>query len=208
VHPEVCLIGEPTDLTLARTLRGFAVVEVEFAGRAAHSSQREQGVDAIAALGRFLVAVEERAAAVRASGGELMVTRVRGGESPFVVADRAVCLVELRTTPGERAADAADAVRALLPSGTDAVARLVAHRDAWQLDDDGPAAELAARLGGELGTGATFDAPYWMEAPLWQAVAPTVVCGPSGGGLHAVDEWVDLAQVRDFARALIAVLGR
>jgi len=49
-----------------------------------------------------------------------------------------------------------------------------------------------------------FDAPYWMEAPLWQAVCPTLICGPSGGGLHAVDEWVDLRQVRAFAQALVA----
>lgn len=207
VHPELCLIAEPTDLAPARSLRGFAVVEVVFAGRAAHSSQREQGADAIAALGRFLAAVDERAASVRASGGELMVTKVRGGESPFVVADRAECLVELRTVPGESAAGAADAVRALLPEGTDATVRLLAHREAWRLDGSGAAADLAARLGERLGTAATFDAPYWMEAPLWQEVAPTLICGPSGGGLHAADEWVDLTQVRRFTRALVDILG-
>ena len=38
-----------------------------------------------------------------------------------------------------------------------------------------------------------FHAPYWMEAPLWQAAGiPALVCGPAGGGLHAADEWVDL----------------
>ena len=84
---------------------------------------------------------------------------------------------------------------------------LVAHREAWQLDDEGPAAELASRLGAALGTGPTFDAPYWMEAPLWQQVCPTLVCGPSGGGLHSVDEWVDVRQVRAFAEALVATLS-
>ncbi len=46
-----------------------------------------------------------------------------------------------------------------------------------------------------------------MEAPLWQALCPSLVCGPSGGGLHAVDKWGDLGQVRAFASALIAVLS-
>ena len=46
-----------------------------------------------------------------------------------------------------------------------------------------------------------------MEAPLWQRLCPTVVCGPSGGGLHAVDEWVDVRQVRALASALVAVLA-
>jgi acetylornithine deacetylase len=45
-----------------------------------------------------------------------------------------------------------------------------------------------------------------MEAPLWQEVCPTLVCGPSGGGLHAVDEWLDLRQLRAYAEALPRVL--
>ena len=86
-----------------------------------------------------------------------------------------------------------------------AEAELVVQRDGWRLD--GPVLRRsAARLGAELGTAPTFDAPYWLEAPLWQQVCPTLVCGPSGGGLHAVDEWVDLGQVRAFTAAVVAVL--
>ena len=97
-------------------------------------------------------------------------------------------------------------VRDLLPPDVGATAELDAYREAWKLDAEGPAADLATRLGAALGTGPTFDAPYWMEAPLWQAVCPTLVCGPSGGGLHAADEWVDLRQVRALAEALPGVL--
>jgi acetylornithine deacetylase len=42
-----------------------------------------------------------------------------------------------------------------------------------------------------------------MESALWEAAGVlTVVCGPAGGGMHAADEWVDLAQVRAYADAL------
>lgn len=207
VAADVCLVAEPTDVALCRSLRGFAVVRVAFPGRAAHSSQPDLGVNAVTHLGRLLAAVDQRAEAVRATGGDLMVTVVRGGESPFVLPDHAECLVELRTTPGQDSAGVLHEVRALLDPAWDAEVELVAHRDGWQLDKTGPAADLAARLGDALGTGPTFDAPYWMEAPLWQQVCPTLVCGPSGGGLHAVDEWVDLRQLRSFASALVAVLG-
>ncbi len=207
IRPDVCLIAEPTDLALSRSLRGFAVVRVRFTGRAAHSSQAELGVNAVTHLGRLLHAVEERAPAFEAEGGALMVTVAHGGESPFVVPDHAECLVELRTTPDRTATAALDEVRALLEPDWRAEAELVVHRDGWQLDGSGPAAQLAARLGAALGTGPTFDAPYWMEAPLWQQVCPTLVCGPSGGGLHAVDEWVDLDQVRRFTAALVSVLS-
>ncbi len=206
VRPDVCLIGEPTDLVLARSLRGFAVVRVRFQGRAAHSSQPALGVNAVSRLARFVTAVDARSAAVRAAGGDLMVTVARGGDSPFVVPAAAECLVERRTVPGEDATSAIAGVRELLESETDTTAELDAYRDAWELDTEGAAADLATRLGRALGTGSTFDAPYWMEAPLWQAVCPTLVCGPSGGGLHAADEWVDLQQVRALAAALPGVL--
>lgn len=206
VRPDVCLVAEPTHLALCRSLRGFAVVRVELPGRAAHSSQAELGVNAVTHLGRLLRAVDARADAVRAAGGDLMVTVVSGGSSPFVVPDRASCVVEMRLPPDRGSEEALDEVRALLDPAWGATVELVAHRDGWRLDADGPAADLARRLGGALGTDATFDAPYWMEAPMWQQLCPTLVCGPSGGGLHAVDEWVDLRQVRALARTLGDVL--
>ena len=206
IRPDVCVIAEPTDLIPARSLRGFAVVRVRFEGRAAHSSQPQLGVNAVSHLGRLVMSVDARATEVRARGGDLMVTIARGGDSPFVIPEWAECLVERRTVPGESAATALAEVRDLLPPGADATAELHAYREAWELDAAGPAADLAARLGGALGTSATFAAPYWMEAPLWQAVCPTLVCGPSGGGLHATDEWVDLRLVRAFAEALPGVL--
>jgi acetylornithine deacetylase len=206
VRPDVCVVAEPTDLTLARSLRGFAVVRVCFAGRAAHSSQPELGTNAVIALGRFLHTLDGAVPLARRDGGDLMVTWVRGGDSVFVIPDRAECLVERRTTRAGSGATALGEVQDLLTPDMRAEAELVASREPWWLDLEGAAATLADRLGAELGSGATFDAPYWMEAPLWQEVCPTVICGPSGGGLHAVDEWVDLGQVRGLAQALVGVL--
>ncbi len=114
VRPDVAVVGEPTGLAIAETLRGYALVEVTLEGRAAHSSQPELGVNAVAHLGRLLVAVEERAPAVAAGGGSLMVTVASGGESPFVLARSARALVERRTVPGESARDALAEVEDLL----------------------------------------------------------------------------------------------
>ena len=105
-------------------------------------------------------------------------------------------------------ADVLEFVRGMLQPEWRASAELLASRNGWRLDDHGPAAHIAAKLGAALGTEASFDAPYWMEAPLWQAVAPTLICGPSGGGLHSVEEWVDLEQLQAFTHALIDTFGR
>ncbi len=213
IRPECCLVAEPTHLALASSLRGFAVVEVAFAGSAAHSSQPELGVNAATHLGRFLAAVEGRGAEIARSGGSLMVTLARAGTSAFVLPASASCTVERRTVPGERAAAALAEVEELIAGlrradpSVEATARLVAHREAWSLEPRGPARDLADRLGSALGTRADFDAPYWMEATLWEAVCPTLVCGPSGGGLHADDEWVDVAELRAFATALPGALA-
>ena len=108
--------------------------------------------------------------------------------------------------PGERSDAAVAEVEQLLDDlrasddTVDGAARLVVAREPWRLDAHGPAASLPTALETALGATATeqpvpqrFHAPYWMEAPLWQAAGiPALVCGPAGGGLHAADEWVDL----------------
>jgi acetylornithine deacetylase/succinyl-diaminopimelate desuccinylase-like protein len=134
--PDVALVAEPTHLDLTTSLRRFAVVEVEFLGRGAHTSQANEDVDAVAHLGLFLGAVVEARRPIEQRGGSLLVSVVSGGSAPFTVADRARATVERRTVAEE-------------------------------------------------------------------AGIPAVVCGPSGGGLHAVDEWVDLREVRAFPEAIV-----
>ena len=80
----------------------------------------------------------------------------------------------------------------------------------WKVKElsDGPARQFSDLLRLALeAAGAEPPAdrgfPYWMESALWhEAGIPALVCGPAGGGLHAVDEWVDLHQVSRFAVAL------
>jgi acetylornithine deacetylase len=222
IRPDVAVVGEPTWLAVAESLRGYALVEVTLTGRAAHSSQPGEGVNAVAHLGRLLTAVEAHDATLSGRGASLMVTVASGGDSPFVLARSARALVERRTVPGERSGVALEEVEELLAvlraadPDVDAAARLVVGREAWRLDPDGAAAALADALEATLADAAPdrvvpqrFHAPYWMEAPLWQAAGiPTLVCGPAGGGLHAADEWVDLGQVRRYAVALTAAVER
>ena len=227
VAMDVCLIAEPTWLDLAAAHRGFAVVDVSLGGKAAHSSQPAEGVDTIGPLGELLVGI---AAADRAIGrrrehpllghGSMMATVVRAGSAPFTVASRAEVVVERRTLPGESAASVLDEVREIIGpiaariQGLEASVRPSTARAAWQVDGSGTAAEFCGLLGAALESAGshepkTVGAPYWMESALWQAAGvPTVVCGPAGGGLHAVDEWVDLEQLQRFPVAVEAAVRR
>jgi acetylornithine deacetylase len=45
-----------------------------------------------------------------------------------------------------------------------------------------------------------------MDAAILSAAGiPTVVFGPGGGGAHAVEEWVEMADVEACARVLVGV---
>ncbi len=227
LRPAACLVGEPTWLDLAVAHRGFAVVDVEFRGRAAHSSRPAEGVNAVTHLGRLLAGVEAHGDVLAArpphpllGAGSLMATVAGGGTAPFTLAAAAYASIERRTLPGETSADALAEVEELLGSlraadpTVDATATLRVAREAWEQDSGPASTELAGLLGEALPRAgaappARIGAPYWMESALWQAAGiPTVVCGPAGGGLHSDVEWVDLAQLRAYAAAVADVLTR
>ncbi|WP_448004501.1 M20/M25/M40 family metallo-hydrolase [Agromyces bauzanensis] len=227
VAMDLCLIAEPTWLDLAAAHRGFAVVDVSLMGTAAHSSQPAEGVDTIAPLGELLVAIAAADGAIgRRRGhpllghGSMMATVVRAGTAPFTVASRADVVVERRTLPGESSAAVLEEVRdivdhvAVRTPGLETSVGLSTTRAAWQVDDSGTAAEFSGLLAAALATAGSHEpkrvgAPYWMESTLWQAAGvPTVICGPAGGGLHAVDEWVDLEQLQRFPVALVVAVRR
>jgi acetylornithine deacetylase len=223
--PDGCVVGEPTWLDLAAAHRGYAVLEVAFRGRAAHSSQPALGANALTHLGRLLGCVERadaelasRAPHPLAGHGSWAATVAHAGSAPFTVPDLATVALERRTVPGESATAAQDEVHTMLAElaaadpAVSADSRLVTHREAWEVGEDPASVRLLSlferalpRHGGP--TPARIGCPYWMESAMWQAAGvPTVVCGPAGGGLHADDEWVDLTQVGTYAGALLDVV--
>jgi acetylornithine deacetylase len=153
-----------------------------------------------------------------AGTGSLLATSASGGSSPFVLAGSARAVVERRTVPGEPSTlplrEVEDILKGLREA--DGAVRALAveslAREAWEHDAASPAGsalagDLAAALTAAGRPPRAVGLPYWMESALWGAAGvPTVVCGPAGGGLHAADEWLDVAQLRAYAGALVAAL--
>ena len=53
----------------------------------------------------------------------------------------------------------------------------------------------------------TIGMSFWTDAAVLGAAGiPSVLFGPTGAGLHGVDEWVDLASVRQCRDALVALI--
>src|SRR5438067_8174840 len=80
------VVTEPTDLAIAVGHKGFAWIEVDVFGRAAHGSRPAEGIDAIVRLGRVLARLEAldgelqgRPPHPRLGTGSLHASLVEGG---------------------------------------------------------------------------------------------------------------------------------
>jgi acetylornithine deacetylase len=214
---DACIVAEPTGLEIVVAHKGFAWWEIEAIGRAAHGSRPDLGVDAIAALGPVLVGVSELERSLAAHRHELLgpgsvhASLIAGGQELSSYPERCVLGIERRTLPGETTEQLDAELAALVAAAPSRPAELHGRttlvRAPFSVDPSEPIVALlreqaAAHLGREprlQGHSAWMDAAFTSAAGI-----PTVVFGPAGAGAHEVEEWVDLASVRDCAEVLRA----
>jgi acetylornithine deacetylase len=204
---DAAIVTEPTQLRACVAHKGFVWAELETAGRAAHGSRPDEGIDAITRMTPVLA----RLAALQRSLGDrpphplvgppsIHASLIEGGQELSSYPARCLLSIERRTIPGETAQDAERECGEL--AGEDAEVRMGLVRDPFEVGHEEAVVRAVVNA-----TGAELygDTP-WMDAALTQAAGiPTVVFGPSGAGAHAVEEWVDLASVKGCADTLIAV---
>jgi acetylornithine deacetylase len=196
---DAAIVSEPTELRLALAHKGFVGFEIEVAGRAAHGSRPDLGIDAIARMGHVLVRLEELDKRLRASpthrllgSGSLHGSLIEGGQEFSSYPERCLLKGERRTIPGENFDLVEGELRALL-GDLDGETRVVLAREPFETAEDEEIARLVAR---HAGGPEVVGVPFWADSALLSAAGiPTVVFGPAGEGAHAVEEWVDLASV-------------
>jgi acetylornithine deacetylase len=214
------IVTEPTDLQICVAHKGFAWATFTTQGRAAHGSRRADGIDAIAHMGRVLVALErldaalqERRAHPLLGHASLHASLIAGGTELSTYPAHCELQVERRTLPGETPAACAaefaaivDALHAADPhfNGT---ATITFARPPLETPGDSPIVQaLATAATGTLGAAPPLvGATFWMDAALLGAAGiPSVAFGPRGAGLHADSEWVDLTSAEACATALVS----
>lgn len=218
------IVTEPTELAVCLAHKGFAWIEIEVEGRAAHGSRPDLGVDANLAMGRVLAEVAElekelagRPAHPRVGRPSLHIGTLAGGTGWSTYAARAAAGVERRTIPGETAEKALAEIEARLArlrtkggagdggAPLRATARVILAREPFEADPDGPlAAALGSGAAEALGREPErIGVAYWMDAALLGAAGiETAVFGPAGAGAHEIEEWVDLESVEKTAETL------
>jgi acetylornithine deacetylase len=208
VVADAAIVTEPTELRIAIAHKGFIWLELETRGRAAHGSRYDLGVDAIARMGRTLVALGDLDEQLRAEGPDhellggpsLHASLIEGGQELSTYPERCVLKVERRTLPGETVGAVEEQLRHV---AGDATVKTLFAREPLETPRDAPILEvLAAHANTEL-----IGVPYWTDAALFAAVGiPTVVFGPGGEGAHAETGWVDLEDVQRTAEILLATV--
>ncbi len=215
---DAAIVTEPTELDICVAHKGFAWLEVETLGRAAHGSQFELGIDANLRMGRFLGRLEKLEERLRTGKrhpllgpASLHAAKIQGGTELSMYAARCILQVERRLLPGETAADGRreldDIVRELVAQDPafDARVRTLLERNPFEVSPTCPIVTTLAEAALEiLERPARFVGQNpWMDSALLSAAGiETVVMGPSGAGAHSSDEWVDLKSLEDLSRVL------
>ena len=212
------IVTEPTALDVCLAHKGYLWIEVEIAGRAAHGSKFNLGIDANMKMGAFLheLAILECELRVRpphplVGPPSLHAAMLSGGSGLSTYAAQSTVKIERRTIPGETEAQAVGEIQGIVDkiaaSDPDfhAAVRAFFVRDPFEVSPqaaivkavDGASEKVLGRRAAHIG-----DTP-WMDAALLQAAGvETVVFGATGAGAHADVEWVELASVENLAGIL------
>ncbi len=227
VRPDFVVIGEATDLNLARGGRGRAEIHLESRGKPAHSSTPHLGVNAVHRMLPAVRAIEQMALPSDPLLGEAIIVLTDIISDPYpgrsVIPSRCRVTYDRRVLPGETE-ESVLAGLSSLPELSD-VKTVIAQGEhetyagatlrgpnfpAWKLPaehdlvQDALAGLRQAGLDPALGayrfcTNATYSAG--------RAQIPTVGFGPSAEGqAHVVDEYIELTQLFAAARGYRGII--
>jgi acetylornithine deacetylase len=219
-HADAAVVTEPTDLQIAVAHKGFAWIDVETRGRAAHGSRPAEGRDAILRMGRVLARLEALDRALQARPPQPLVgtaslhaSIIRGGRELSSYPDHCVLQLERRTVMGESGQTALAEVEQILEDlraadpEFEASAQLRFSRPPYALAPDHAIVQaLAGVLRAQGRSAAVGGMSFWTDAAiLGGAGIPSVLFGPGGAGLHGPDEHVRLDEVVACRDALVAL---
>jgi acetylornithine deacetylase len=223
VRADVAVVTEPTRLAIMPAHRGFVWVEVDVAGRAAHGSRWDIGVDAIRHAGLLLAEldrIDEMVLPGRThpllGRGSLHASLIEGGIGLSTYPDRCVLKLERRTIPGETTGDvvaevkrACAAIAARRPSFA-AEVRLLGAQGPSDVAVDAPLVRGLEAALGSCGERPVIEGmSAWTDAALLNDAGMPAVCfGPGDISLaHAAEEYIPLDEI-DRATAVLTAFAR
>ena len=212
---DAAIIGEFTGGNIQIAHKGFAWIDIETHGVAAHGSRYWEGVDAISKMGKVLAAVDSLSEDLLTVEHSLVgpasvhASIIEGGRELSTYPDYCKLRVERRLIPGE--------TRATVERELNEMMEVIGSRDPkFRAEHEitfyrGPMEisreEEICRLIHEGTVEITGEAPGyiggtgWMDSEIiWNKGIPVVCHGPNGEGAHAKSEWVEMESVVNVAK--------
>jgi succinyl-diaminopimelate desuccinylase len=199
------ITGEPTNMHIGVQAKGVLAMRIVVHGRAAHSSTPWLGDNAVLKAIDVFRRIESlpfsRESSEMFDRPSINLGRIAGGDVLNKVPDRCVMAVDVRYLPGQDPGAILAQVRAIPEIEVEqtfihpavGVERtnpyVLALRDAVSLATRGEVMSV--------GRDGASDAASFIEAGI-----PAVEFGPAGGGHHGPEEWVSVASLQRYRRAL------
>jgi len=208
-RPDLAVIAEPTELDVVVAHRGAVRWKIVTHGRACHSSEPGDGVNAIYRMARVLEALEHyashlgpmRPAHPLCGSATISVGLIAGGLSVNTVPDRCEIAVDRRLIPGEDGREAVEDLRRFLERRAGVDFEFQPVDIIWPALPDDANRELAdelARVAQGAGARGAFRGVAFGTHASHTALhgVPSVVFGPGAiEQAHTKDEWIDLHQL-------------
>jgi acetylornithine deacetylase len=220
-HADAAIVTEPTELNICTAHKGFAWLDIETEGIAAHGSRPDLGVDAIVKMGKVLVGIEELDRSLRSApshrllgSGSIHASLIQGGQELSSYPKHCILSVERRTVPGETLQKVEVEILGILeqiaasdPTFKASVKTSMVRKPFETILEEPIVRTLLHKTSTILGHApAEIGQTGWMDSALLSAAGiPTVIFGPGGEGAHAVVEWSNLEHVERCAEILTAV---
>jgi len=212
---DAAIVGEASSLMIVRCHKGFAWIDVESRGVAAHGSAWETGVDAISNMGPVLTGLSELGKGYLSrrhpfvGPASVHASVIRGGLELSTYPDRCLLQIERRLIPGEERKDVEGELESLLRRVAEANPKfsgsyeITFYRGPMDVPEGEEICQILRDCTKELlgFTPAFIGGGGWLDTQIiWEKGIPAVAFGPSGEGAHSAVEWVDLKSVLDAAK--------
>lgn len=211
VRADAAIVGEPTELQILVAHKGFAWIDVETRGVAAHGSLWEVGVDAIAKMGKVQVGLEclQDEALIKkrhklVGPPSVHASIIQGGRELSTYPDHCKLQVERRLIPGETMDEVDAEMSGLLASigeedpKFDGGYEITFFRGPMEVSPDEEICHILRRCSLEvIGEEPRFvGGTGWLDTQIiWEHGTSVVAFGPSGSGAHAAVEYVEIDSV-------------
>ncbi|MBB5032059.1 M20 family metallopeptidase [Prosthecobacter vanneervenii] len=208
---DAAVVAEPTEFRCVIASKGVLRWRIKTKGKAAHSSKPHLGINAITAMARVVLALNEDHARMQPAAHPLLgpgtcnVGVINGGVQVNFVPDEALIEIDRRLLPGEEVpqvlAHYQVLLDALMKQHPDVVAEMeepMLQDWAFQTDAGEPLVQLARTLLGEMGRNdEVCGVPFGSDASKFSRMGiPTILFGPGSiDQAHAAVEYVECAEV-------------